>query len=109
MRRAVVQLRGVRKSFNLGAPNETEVLHGIDLTLQRGEFCAVMGPSGSGKSTLLNIVGLLDRPTQGLLSVCGEETTRARRRRADPPARPQHRLRVPVPLPARRLHARSRT
>jgi len=70
-----VQLRGVRKSFNLGAPNETEVLHGIDLTLQRGEFCAVMGPSGSGKSTLLNIVGLLDRPTQGLLSVCGEETT----------------------------------
>jgi lipoprotein-releasing system ATP-binding protein len=72
---SVVQLRGVRKSFNLGAPNETEVLHGIELTLQRGEFCAVMGPSGSGKSTLLNIVGLLDRPTQGLLSVCGEETT----------------------------------
>jgi lipoprotein-releasing system ATP-binding protein len=72
---SVVQLRGVRKAFNLGAPNETEVLHGIDLTLQRGEFCAVMGPSGSGKSTLLNIVGLLDRPTQGLLSVCGEETT----------------------------------
>jgi lipoprotein-releasing system ATP-binding protein len=72
---SVVQLRGVHKSFNLGAPNETEVLHGIDLTLQRGEFCAVMGPSGSGKSTLLNIVGLLDRPTQGLLSVCGEETT----------------------------------
>ena len=70
-----MQLRGVRKSFNLGAPNETEVLHGIDLTLQRGEFCAVMGPSGSGKSTLLNIVGLLDRPTHGLLSVCGEETT----------------------------------
>jgi lipoprotein-releasing system ATP-binding protein len=72
---SVVQLRDVHKSFNLGAPNETEVLHGIDLTLQRGEFCAVMGPSGSGKSTLLNIVGLLDRPTQGLLSVCGEETT----------------------------------
>ncbi len=70
-----MQLRGVRKSCNRGAPNETEVLHGIDLTLQRGEFCAVMGPSGSGKSTLLNIVGLLDRPTQGLLSVCGEETT----------------------------------
>jgi lipoprotein-releasing system ATP-binding protein len=72
----VVQLRGVRKSFNIGQPNETEVLHGIDLTLGRGEFCAVMGPSGSGKSTLLNIVGLLDRPTQGTLSVCGQETTR---------------------------------
>ncbi len=71
----VVQLRGVRKSFNLGQPNQTEVLHGIDLTLARGEFCAVMGPSGSGKSTLLNIVGLLDRPSAGELWVCGEQTT----------------------------------
>jgi len=71
----VVQLKGVRKSFNVGQPNQTEVLHGIDLTLERGEFCAVMGPSGSGKSTLLNIVGLLDRPTAGTLAVAGEETT----------------------------------
>jgi len=71
----VVQLRGVRKAYNVGTPIETEVLHGIDLTLARGEFCAVMGPSGSGKSTLLNIVGLLDRPTAGTLAVCGEETT----------------------------------
>jgi len=71
----VVALRAVRKSFNVGTPVETEVLHGIDLELHRGEFCAVMGPSGSGKSTLLNIIGLLDRPTSGTLSVCGEETT----------------------------------
>jgi len=71
----VVQLTDVHKTYNLGLPNETEVLHGIDLTLLRGEFCAVMGPSGSGKSTLLNIVGLLDRPTQGTLSISGEETT----------------------------------
>jgi len=71
----VVDLRAVRKSFNVGTPIETEVLHGIDLRLHKGEFCAVMGPSGSGKSTLLNIVGLLDRPTDGALAVCGEETT----------------------------------
>jgi len=71
----VVALRGVRKSFNIGTPVQTEVLHGIDLELRRGEFCAVMGPSGSGKSTLLNIIGLLDRPTSGTLAVCGEETT----------------------------------
>jgi lipoprotein-releasing system ATP-binding protein len=71
----VVQLAGVRKSFNVGKPNETEVLHGIDLTLGRGEFCAIMGPSGSGKSTLLNIVGLLDRPSAGRLSIAGAETT----------------------------------
>jgi len=68
-------MRGLRKAFNVGLPNETEVLHGIDLTLEAGEFCAVMGPSGSGKSTLLNIVGLLDRATAGSLRICGEETT----------------------------------
>ena len=72
----VVQLEGVRKAFNVGTGIETEVLHGIDLTLPRGDFCAVMGPSGSGKSTLLNIIGLLDRPTSGLLQMAGEETTR---------------------------------
>jgi len=71
----VVGLHDVRKTFNLGLPNETEVLHGIDFTLARGEFCAVMGPSGSGKSTLLNIVGLLDRPTSGSLRINGEETS----------------------------------
>jgi lipoprotein-releasing system ATP-binding protein len=69
-------MRNIRKVFNPGRPNETEVLHGIDLTLNRGEFCAVMGPSGSGKSTLLHIVGLLDRPSSGTLEVCGEESTR---------------------------------
>ena len=71
----VVCLKGVRKVFNVGTGIETEVLHGIDLTLRRGDFCAVMGPSGSGKSTLLNIIGLLDRPTSGLLQMAGEETT----------------------------------
>ncbi len=71
----VVCLKGVRKAFNVGTGIETEVLHGIDLTLRRGDFCAVMGPSGSGKSTLLNIIGLMDRPTSGLLQMAGEETT----------------------------------
>ncbi|MGO2511325.1 ABC transporter ATP-binding protein [Marinomonas polaris] len=71
----VLKMQNVRKSFNTGLPNEVEILHGIDLILKRGEFCAVVGPSGSGKSTLLNIVGLLDRPTEGSLSICGEETT----------------------------------
>jgi lipoprotein-releasing system ATP-binding protein len=65
----------VRKAYNVGTTIATEVLHGIDLCVKRGEFCAVVGPSGSGKSTLLNIVGLLDRPTSGAIEVCGEETT----------------------------------
>ena len=71
----VVRLQAVRKAFNVGTPLETEILHGIDLTLRKREFCAVVGPSGSGKSTLLNIIGLLDRPTHGRVAICGEETT----------------------------------
>ena len=71
----VVELKKVCKSFNVGKPNEIEILHSIDLQLGRGDFCAVMGPSGSGKSTLLNIIGLLDRPTSGQLIINGEETT----------------------------------
>lgn len=71
----VVQLQDVCKSFNVGQPNEIEILHHINFSLSRGEFCAVMGPSGSGKSTLLNIIGLLDRPTHGQLAITGEETT----------------------------------
>ena len=60
---SVLRLEGIRKAYNIGAPAETEVLHGIDLEVNKGEFVAVIGPSGSGKSTLLNIIGLLDRPT----------------------------------------------
>jgi lipoprotein-releasing system ATP-binding protein len=71
----VVELKKVCKSFNVGKPNEIEILHNIQLQLGRGDFCAVMGPSGSGKSTLLNIIGLLDRPTSGQLIINGEETT----------------------------------
>ena len=61
----LIELQQVRKTYNLGLPNEAEVLHGIDLRVNTGEFIALMGPSGSGKSTLLNIVGLLERMTAG--------------------------------------------
>ena len=68
----VIALTGVRRSF--GGAVVTEVLKGIDLRVARGEFLALVGPSGSGKSTLLNILGLLDRPTQGEVSIVGERT-----------------------------------
>jgi lipoprotein-releasing system ATP-binding protein len=58
----------------VGTGSESEVLHGIDLTLKRGEFAALIGPSGSGKSTLLNLIGLLDRPGKGRLVVTGQAT-----------------------------------
>ncbi|RTL73159.1 MAG: ABC transporter ATP-binding protein [Hyphomicrobiales bacterium] len=72
----VLRLEKVSKRYNVGTPVEVEVLHDIDLSVQRGEFVAVIGPSGSGKSTLLNIIGLLDRPTRGKLYVEGHETSR---------------------------------
>ena len=70
-----LRLSGVRKSYGIGTPAEVEVLHGIDLTLKRGEFAALIGPSGGGKSTLLNLIGLLDAPTGGKLFIEGEETS----------------------------------
>ena len=69
----LIALDAVRKSYNLGRPSESEVLHGIDLQVRRGEFIALMGPSGSGKSTLLNILGLLERMTSGSFRLDGEE------------------------------------
>ncbi|MBJ6982286.1 MULTISPECIES: ABC transporter ATP-binding protein [unclassified Luteimonas] len=70
----VLRLQGLRKSYNIGRPNEVEVLHGIDLQLDRADFAALVGPSGSGKSTLLNLIGLLDTPTAGELYLRGAAT-----------------------------------
>ncbi|MBL8430604.1 MAG: ABC transporter ATP-binding protein [Dechloromonas sp.] len=69
----VLQLKNIRKSYGSGE-TESEILHGIDLRLERGEFAALIGPSGSGKSTLLNLIGLLDRPSGGQLFIDGQET-----------------------------------
>ncbi|MCC6504489.1 MAG: ABC transporter ATP-binding protein [Aquimonas sp.] len=70
---ATLCLQGIRKSYGVGSIAEAEVLHGIDLTINKGEFTALIGPSGSGKSTLLNLIGLLDRPTAGRLIIAGVE------------------------------------
>jgi lipoprotein-releasing system ATP-binding protein len=70
----IVRLEGVSKDYNVGQPTENRVLHNVDLQLERGEFIALIGPSGSGKSTLLNIIGLLDRPTEGRLTIKGDDT-----------------------------------
>jgi lipoprotein-releasing system ATP-binding protein len=71
--RALIDLSDVRKSYNLGLPSQAEVLHGVTLQVQRGEFIALIGPSGSGKSTLLNIVGLLEGMTTGSYRLQGQE------------------------------------
>jgi lipoprotein-releasing system ATP-binding protein len=71
----VLRLSALRKSYNIGLPNEMEVLHGIDLEIGRTDFAALIGPSGSGKSTLLNVIGLLDKPTSGELFLLGRPTS----------------------------------
>ena len=49
----------------MGKPNELEILHGLDISIKEGEFVSIVGASGSGKTTLMNIIGILDRPTEG--------------------------------------------
>lgn len=71
----VIELKEVSKLYGFGDAT-TVALDEIDLTIDKGEFVAVMGPSGSGKSTLMNIIGLLDRPTHGRYSVNGRQAER---------------------------------
>ena len=71
MNDALVRVEKVEKKFNRGS-EVTRVLDHLDLEIARGEFLAMMGPSGSGKSTLLNLIGGLDRPTAGSVSIGGE-------------------------------------
>jgi putative ABC transport system ATP-binding protein len=66
----LVSTRNLSKTYQRG-PEKIEVLHGVDLEIDRGDFIALMGPSGSGKSTLLNLIGGLDAPTAGEITVDG--------------------------------------
>ncbi|HEY9182966.1 MAG TPA: ABC transporter ATP-binding protein [Gammaproteobacteria bacterium] len=67
----IVSMKGVVKAYVRGK-QRVEVLRGIDLDVEQGEFLALMGPSGSGKTTLLNLIGGLDRPDRGEITVAGE-------------------------------------
>ena len=71
----LIQLTDIHKSY-FSADVETPVLHGINVTIQTGEFVAIMGQSGSGKSTLMNILGCLDTPTSGSYVLNGKETAK---------------------------------
>jgi len=70
----MIELAGVSRTFQVG-DQPVHALRAIDLSLEDGEYAAIMGPSGSGKSTLLNILGLLDRPDTGSYLLDGAETT----------------------------------
>ncbi|MDB1108459.1 MacB family efflux pump subunit [Pseudomonas extremaustralis] len=68
----LIELKNIRKSYGGGDSPQVDVLRGIDLAIHAGEFVAIVGASGSGKSTLMNILGCLDRPTQGEYLFAGE-------------------------------------
>ena len=75
-----LEISGIRKSFGAG-DSRVEVLKGIDLSIEKGEFCVLLGPSGSGKSTLLNIIGGIDTPDSGDISIRGEKMADMNERR----------------------------
>mgnify|MGYP001519303525 FL=1 len=74
---SMINMRGIVKRFYIGQPNELEILHGIDLDVTEGEFLSIVGASGSGKSTLMNLIGALDRPTNGTYFLDGQDVGQA--------------------------------
>ncbi|MDE7057310.1 MAG: ABC transporter ATP-binding protein [Lachnospiraceae bacterium] len=74
----MIDLKGIVKRFYVGMPNELEILHGIDLEVKRGEFVSIVGSSGSGKTTMMNIIGILDRPTEGEYQLDGVDVAKAK-------------------------------
>ena len=72
----IIKLEHIEKTYGTGS-NKVPVLHDVNLTVEAGEYIAIMGPSGSGKSTLMNILGYLDTPTGGTYLFDGEDNARA--------------------------------
>lgn len=73
MNKTVISMRNIIKRYYIGMPNELQILNGITLDIPHGEFISIVGASGSGKSTLMNIIGALDRPTEGEYSLNGTD------------------------------------
>lgn len=71
MAKTIIDMKGIVKKFYIGQPNGLTILKGIDLNVEEGEFVSIVGQSGSGKSTLMNIIGALDRPTEGEYTLDG--------------------------------------
>lgn len=72
----VIDMHGIIKRYYVGQPNELEILHGIDMSVCRSEFVSIVGESGSGKSTLMNMIGALDRPTEGTYFLDGRDISK---------------------------------
>ncbi len=79
-KKTMIDMKGIIKRFYVGEPNELQILNGIDLQVKEGEFVAIVGESGSGKSTLMNIIGVLDRPTEGSYNLDGVDVEKLKDR-----------------------------
>ena len=77
MAETIIKLEDIVKKFYIGKPNELEILHKISLEVKKGEFVSIVGPSGSGRSTLMNLIGILDRPTEGTYVLDGIDVSKA--------------------------------
>lgn len=73
MNEPVIRMENIIKRYYIGKPNELQILNGIDLSVNKGEFVSIVGESGSGKSTLMNIIGVLDRQTEGTYFLEGQD------------------------------------
>lgn len=73
---AIIEMKGIRRHYQVGEV-VVKAIRGLDLAVDQGEFVSIMGPSGSGKSTLMNILGCLDKPTEGSYFLDGTETSKA--------------------------------
>lgn len=78
MSEPVIRMEQIIKRYYIGQPNELQILNGIDLTVEKGEFVSIVGESGSGKSTLMNIIGVLDRQTEGRYFLEGRDVNMMR-------------------------------
>ena len=74
----IIVMRDIIKRFYIGTPNELQIFNGISLDVKKGEFLSIVGASGSGKSTLMNIIGALDRPTEGTYLLDGLRVDQAK-------------------------------
>ncbi len=92
----LIELTDVTKRYQVGE-QEIYALNGIDLSIEQGEYAAIIGPSGSGKSTLMHLLGCLDTPSSGRMMIDGIDVSPGERQSARRDAQPEDRLRFPEP------------
>lgn len=80
--KTIISGKNLKKSYKMSKTNTITALNGVDIEIREGDFSAIVGPSGCGKSTLLHILGLLDRPDEGMLKIDGIDVSRMKERQA---------------------------